>query len=141
MCIRDRSKPKKVNPKEASKLKVLKPVVNTPIESVPDTPTPTRPEKLKIPQVVPHTKEPKPPKQTKAEKKLEKIQQEQVVVSEKLTTEPNKQKLNIFRRISKVKEERAESPAPKNVEDKNASINESIENLSLIHISEPTRPY
>jgi transcription initiation factor TFIID subunit 3 len=121
--------------KEVPKVKVSKPVVNTPppTEPVVEAPVVVRQEKLKI-SPVNLPKEPKPPKQTKSEKKFEKMQQEQqqqVVVNEKLTTEPNKQKLNIFRRISKVKEDRAESPVsgPKSVDDRNAAITESIENV------------
>lgn len=107
--------------KELSKLKAFKPMHK--IDGV-DSPKMIRPEKLKLP-ASPSPKE--KPVKPKVEKPLEKIPEPEVIVEEKLTTEPNKQKLNIFKRISKVKEERPESPVPKLTAEKNAQINETIE--------------
>lgn len=118
----DDSKIKKLaSMKELSKLKAFKPV-HKPVDLI-DSPKTVRTEKLKLPAPPsPKESKPKPPKPEKVEK-----EPELEVVEEKLATEPNKQKLNIFKRISKVKEERAESPVPKLTAEKNAQINECIE--------------
>lgn len=109
--------------KEINKLKAMKPAFNK-SDSV-EIIKPSKPEKLKV--IAPFSsKELKTPKFVKLEKIVEKIPEPEIV-EEKLTTEPNKQKLNIFKRISKVKEERAESPVLKTNAEKNAQINECIE--------------
>ncbi len=73
--------------------------------------------------------EPKTPKLIKVEKLAEKVlPAEPEIVEEKLTTEPNKQKLNIFKRISKVKEERVDPPQPRNpISVRNPQTNDSLE--------------
>lgn len=99
---------------------------------------PPKPEKVKTaaaPAVSPAEPKVAPPK-SKPEK-VEKVAAPAPVVEkpempvEKLPTEPNKSKLNIFKRFTKPKEDRAGSPtAPtsKNQQpDKNAQINECIE--------------
>lgn len=127
----DDSKIKKLaSMKELSKLKAFKPIGKS-ADSV-DSAKVIRQEKLKLEPASP--KEPKLPKPVKVEKQIEKIP-EPPATSEKLTTESNNKKLKIFKRISKVKEERAESPGPKSSDrsspksgvEKNSSINDSIE--------------
>lgn len=95
-------------------------------------PRPPKPEKVKVappPPVSPEPKVtlPKPPE--KVEKPPPAIVEPPEPVVEKLPTEPNKSKLNIFKRFTKPKEERSVSPVPprNNHFDKNAQINECIE--------------
>lgn len=129
--------------KEISKLKAFKPILSKFSENVDSTKV-IRQDKLK-PSELTSPKEQKLSKSIKIEKQVEKVPEPLPIVEEKLTTESNNQKLKIFKRISKAKEERAESPVPKimlersspknNVEkispknnaEKNAAINESIE--------------
>ncbi|XP_065216213.1 transcription initiation factor TFIID subunit 3 [Planococcus citri] len=116
----DDSKIKKLTThKEVSKLKAFKSFHNKNTDN--DSSKVNRPEKIKTPAPASSPKEPKIPK-PKIEKIPEKIPEPEIIVEKKLTTEPNKQKLNIFKRITKVKEERAESPVPK-PSNKGADIN------------------
>lgn len=110
--------------KEVSKLKPFKSFHKNTDNNSPKI---VRPEKMKPPAPI-SPKEPKIHK-PKVEKIPEKIPEPEIIVEEKLTTEPNKQKLNIFKKISKLKEERSESPVPKpaSVAEKNAQIFECIE--------------
>lgn len=125
--------------KELNKLKAFKPMLNKSVAENAATESPPKPSRKATPP--PSPKEPKAHKPAKVERLPEKplllpppppppsLPEPEIIAEEKLTTEPNKQKLNIFKRISKVKEERAESPVPRPPapSDKNAQINEIIE--------------
>lgn len=137
--IADESRVKKhASAKELSKLKAFKASYHKSNENHEFVARPPKPEKAKThaPPAASSTEskvaQPKP----KLEK-LEKVPPPTPVVEkpempvEKLPTEPNKSKLNIFKRFTKPKEERVDSPTappPKNHQlDKNAQINECIE--------------
>ncbi|KAK7603340.1 hypothetical protein V9T40_003339 [Parthenolecanium corni] len=99
-------------------------------------PRPPKPEKVEMPAplspVEPKvaTSKPRPKKAMRAPPPPAPVVEVSEMHVEKLPTEPNKSKLNIFKRFTKPKEERVDLPPalPKNNHcDKNAQINECIE--------------
>ncbi len=114
--------------KELSKLKAFKPILNK-NDNGDNAKMSLKQEKLKTYVNPPSPKEPKPIKLPTVEKVIEKtVPLEPEIAEKKLTTEPNKQKLNIFKRISKVKEERLDSPQPRIfISEKNTVINDCVD--------------